>query len=344
MSNCVGRQCGPKIATEGTAARYMEAECKRACAEGSDLCKICQSHEEANMGGKPGKWHGRIGGPIPAASHIVGSEWNIRKRVEEAATAAKKASAAVKTVKATTAKATKAEVSAVATLASVAEKAEEEAAKATRVAAVAARKESAERHKIEAAEHKLRRITLKAGKEAAAAARKRMTASRKATVAATKASQAAEKATKVATTVVRRRKTTQKKPAIRVMYSPASKVARGPSNLFSPRRPQMLPRGRAPPGTPVSYRKSSSSTRRANRISNFSDATLPSSPKRASAFSLRASASPLGVKARASASPPRPTYSERWAPATPIGSSDKSEKPNVQERIAANLTKLPELE
>jgi hypothetical protein len=321
----------------------MEAECKRACVEGSDLCKICQGHEELNMGGKPDKWHGRIGGPLPAASHIVGSEWNIRKRVEEAATAAKKASAAVKTVKATTAKATKAEVSAVATLASVAEKAEEEAAKATRVAAVAARKESAERHKIEAAEHKLRRITLKAGKEAAAAARKRITASRKATVAATKASQAAEKATKVATSVVRRRKTTQKKPTIRVMYSPASKVARGPSNLFSPRRPQMLPLGRAPPGTPVSYRKSSSSTRRANRTSNFSDATLP---KRASAFSLKASASPLGsrVKARASASPPRPTYSERWAPATPIGSSDKSEKPNVQERIAANLTKLPELE
>jgi len=329
-----------------TAARYSEAVCKRACAEGSDLCKICQGHEEANMGGKPGKWHGRMGGPIPAASHIVGSEWNIRKRVEEAATAAKKAASAVKTVKATATKATKAEVSAVTTLATVAEKAEEEAAKATRVAAVASRKESAERHKIETAENKLRRITLKAGKEAAAAARKRITASRKATVAATKASQAAEKAVKVATTVVRRRKTTQKKPKVRVIYSPASKVARGPSNMFSPRNPQMLPRGRAPPGTPVSYRKSSSSTRRANRTSNFSDATLPSasSPKRASAFSLKASASPLVSRTKASASPPRPTYSERWAPGTPIGSSDKSEKPNVQERIAANLTKLPELE
>ena len=321
-----------------TAARYSEAVCKRACAEGSDLCKICQGHEEANMGGKPGKWHGRMGGPIPAASHIVGSEWNIRKRVEEAATAAKKAAAAVKTVKATATKATKAEVSAVTTLATVAEKAEEEAAKATRVAAVASRKESAEQHKIDTAEKKLRRITLKAGKEAAAAARKRITSSRKATVAATKASQAAEKATKVAATIVRRRKTTQKKPKVRVIYSPASKVARGPSNLFSPRNPQMLPRGRAPPGTPVSYRKSSSNTRRAN---------LPkrsSSPKRASAFSLKASASPLVSRTRASASPPRPTYSERWAPGTPIGSSDKSEKPNVQERIAANLTKLPELE
>ena len=301
------------------------------------------------MGGKPGKWHGRMGGPIPAASHIVGSEWNIRKRVEEAATAAKKAAAAVKTVKATATKATKAEVSAVTTLATVAEKAEEEAAKATRVAAVASRKESAEQHKIDTAEKKLRRITLKAGKEAAAAARKRITSSRKATVAATKASQAAEKATKVAATIVRRRKTTQKKPKVRVIYSPASKVARGPSNLFSPRNPQMLPSGRAPPGTPVSYRKSSSNTRRANRTSHFSDATLPSmpsasSPKRASAFSLKASASPLVSRTRASASPPRPTYSERWAPGTPIGSSDKSEKPNVQERIAANLTKLPELE
>lgn len=287
MSKCVGRQCGPKYEMEGsTAARYSEAVCKRACAEGSDLCKICQGHEEANMGGKPGKWHGRMGGPIPAASHIVGSEWNIRKRVEEAATAAKKAAAAVKTVKATATKATKAEVSAVTTLATVAEKAEEEAAKATRVAAVASRKESAEQHKIDTAEKKLRRITLKAGKEAAAAARKRITSSRKATVAATKASQAAEKATKVAATIVRRRKTTQKKPSM-------------PS---------------------------------------------ASSPKRASAFSIKASASPLVSRTRASASPPRPTYSERWAPGTPIGSSDKSEKPNVQERIAANLTKLPELE
>ena len=293
MSKCVGRQCGPKIATEGTAARYMEAECKRACAEGSDLCKICQSHEEANMGGKPGKWHGRIGGPIPAASHIVGSEWNIRKRVEEAATAAKKAAAAAKTVAASSA-ATKAEVSAVATLASVAEKEEEEAAKATRVAAIAKRKESAEKHKIEAAEHKLRRITLKAGKEAAAAARKRITASRKATEAATKATNVAEKATRTAI-VVRRRTTTKKRSVT--------------------------------PNTTRSFF-------RANRSSN----SLKYSP----ISNLTSSNRP--ERTAASASPPRPTYSERWAPATPIGSSDKSEKPNVQERIAANLTKLPELE
>ncbi len=34
-------------------------------------------------------WQGRMGGPIPPASHVEGSEWNIQLRLKEAAKAAK---------------------------------------------------------------------------------------------------------------------------------------------------------------------------------------------------------------------------------------------------------------
>ena len=95
-TQCVGRDCGAPIVEEGKAMRFTEAQCDRACAEGSNLCKICMKREEANLGGKPGKWHGRIGGPLPPGSHIVGSDWNIATAEKEARLAAKKATAVAK--------------------------------------------------------------------------------------------------------------------------------------------------------------------------------------------------------------------------------------------------------
>jgi hypothetical protein len=93
MPQCQGRECGTKVQpAPGAAFRYTEAQCKRACAEGSDLCGKCTAHEEKNMAGMPiGKsgWHGRMGGPYHKNSHIVGTPWNVKKTQEEAAAAAK---------------------------------------------------------------------------------------------------------------------------------------------------------------------------------------------------------------------------------------------------------------
>ena len=94
MPQCVGRQCGEKVQVQGAVTRYTAAQCKRACENGSNLCGLCRGHEEADMSGQPiakSKWHGRVGGPLPSASHIEGSKWNAVMREKEAARAAKAA-------------------------------------------------------------------------------------------------------------------------------------------------------------------------------------------------------------------------------------------------------------
>jgi hypothetical protein len=95
---CIGRDCGPAILEAGKAMRLTEAQCDRACAEGSNLCTICEGREIADMKSLPAgkRWHGRIGGPIPPGSHIVGSQWNIDTAKKEALAAAKKATEAAK--------------------------------------------------------------------------------------------------------------------------------------------------------------------------------------------------------------------------------------------------------
>jgi hypothetical protein len=94
---CVGRLCGDQIKTDGRAIRFMEKQCKAACAAGSDLCGKCMKYETAYMGGDgPLKWHGRFGqANLPEASHIVGSAWNVATRAKEDAKLAKAAAAAV---------------------------------------------------------------------------------------------------------------------------------------------------------------------------------------------------------------------------------------------------------
>jgi hypothetical protein len=83
-------------------ARYTEAQCERACEEGSNLCKLCKKYEEAYMSADPNpklrmaavRFHGRKGGPIPAESHIIGSAWAAAQNAKNAERAAKVAGAA----------------------------------------------------------------------------------------------------------------------------------------------------------------------------------------------------------------------------------------------------------
>ena len=95
-ARCIGRLCDPKTkhlyegAPGGSAFRYTEMQCKRACEEGSNLCKICNKHEQEYMNKPSHKFPGRIGGPLTEEAHIVGSKWNIDMRVKEAKAAARK--------------------------------------------------------------------------------------------------------------------------------------------------------------------------------------------------------------------------------------------------------------
>ena len=150
MSQCVGRLCGAKV--EGLVpTRYSAEQCKRACAEGSDLCRVCHEHEEKNMAGLPiakSGWHGRMGALIPPRSHVEGSEWNLDLRAKAAAKTAAAAGGAGAPPAAKAA-------------AKVAAKAEKEAAAAMRAAAVAEKKQATE----------LKRAATAAAKAEAAAAK-----------------------------------------------------------------------------------------------------------------------------------------------------------------------------
>ena len=104
MSKCVGRLCGDKVPGMKP-FRYNEKQCAKACAEGSDLCLLCEAHEEANMAGEPiakSKWHGRMGGPIHKKSHVLGSEWNMEQRMKAEAAAGRKKTTTRKAKKKTT--------------------------------------------------------------------------------------------------------------------------------------------------------------------------------------------------------------------------------------------------
>lgn len=93
---CIGRVCGDTYYPIPGVSKFLrarEAQCERACAEGSNLCKICLKHEEKAMEGTEGVWHGRIGQPIPADSRIEGSAFALEQNLADAAREAKKATA-----------------------------------------------------------------------------------------------------------------------------------------------------------------------------------------------------------------------------------------------------------
>ena len=101
MSKCIGRLCGAAVPNMAP-KRFTEKQCAKACAEGSDLCRLCEAHEEANMAGEPiakSKWHGRMGGPIHKQSHVLGSEWNMEQRRKATEKAARNMAAAGRTRK-----------------------------------------------------------------------------------------------------------------------------------------------------------------------------------------------------------------------------------------------------
>ena len=143
-SKCVGRLCDPKSkhlyegAPEGAKFRYTEKQCERACEEGSNLCKICNKHEQAYMNKPSHFFSGRMGGPLTAESHIVGSKWNVDLRAKEAAKVAAAAGGAGAPAAAKAA-------------AKVAKEAEKEAAAAVRAATMAAKKQATELKKAAAA-------------------------------------------------------------------------------------------------------------------------------------------------------------------------------------------------
>ena len=93
MSQCIGRRCGEKVKLpEGGPFRYKEIQCKSVCKDPkSDLCMVCQRHEESYMKGDHKTWHGIMGGPIPPkAVGLIGSNWNLAHRAKTAAKAEKK--------------------------------------------------------------------------------------------------------------------------------------------------------------------------------------------------------------------------------------------------------------
>lgn len=98
---CGARKCGSTNSNTpaGIPKVYKSAQCQRACAEGSNLCTLCQKQETAYLGGKKGMWHGRFDAAnIPAESHIKGSEWYAAAVAKLAAKEAKAAGASAAAV------------------------------------------------------------------------------------------------------------------------------------------------------------------------------------------------------------------------------------------------------
>ncbi len=93
---CVGRKCGVAFKPQPfSTARYQESTCDRACAEGSHLCKMCVIAEQKHLiGANKGTWHGIMGGPLMAKSHIAGSEWAMAENAKNAARLAREAAGA----------------------------------------------------------------------------------------------------------------------------------------------------------------------------------------------------------------------------------------------------------
>ena len=88
---CQGRVCGAEIPLgPGAKAKhyYAAEQCARACEEGSNLCPFCKKYEQAYMAGDKklaAKFHGRITGPAPNASHTEGSKWYMEQQALVAA-------------------------------------------------------------------------------------------------------------------------------------------------------------------------------------------------------------------------------------------------------------------
>jgi hypothetical protein len=113
---CKGRACGTKVmGLPGKFARYEEAQCARACADGTDYCSVCfPRFLKAEAGDKPLTWHGDIGGPLPNTSLIIGGPRNVALRARAAEKAAAEARIAAKAAEKAAAKAEKAAAAAAA--------------------------------------------------------------------------------------------------------------------------------------------------------------------------------------------------------------------------------------
>lgn len=151
---CRGRVCGEAVREAGKPIYYRPEQCKRACAEGTNLCTFCLKHE-ANVKGL--KWHGRVGNTVPNVSHIEGSKWYRTKvlgAVDEAATAAK---AAEKAAEAAAKAGAKEEAKAARMAATAAKAAEREAVAAAKAAAKAEKAVASEAAKLAREAEKARR-------------------------------------------------------------------------------------------------------------------------------------------------------------------------------------------
>jgi len=261
-------------------ARYAEAQCERACEEGSNLCKLCTKYEEQHMAGKPGKWHGRKGGPIPAESHIIGSAWAAEQNARNAARAAKIAGAAAAGGGGGEAKVQAKVAKAAAKEASVA------AVNAGKIAEKVLKAVSNSEEKAWEMARGRAGMTISRGANVVQIARgleKEEQARQKAAVAAEKAQAAAGKAVKAAvrsTSATRRRSSSgskTRKGALRI-YAPASGMAAGVANwLRTPSSPRAEGiRGHAP--SPASRRSTSKKSTASRRSTSKKSSPATASP------------------------------------------------------------------
>ncbi len=75
--NCRARKEGDVLPDTEGAKVYREKQCPKKAQKGESLCKVCARMEEAHKEskGKDKKWLGRVGEPLPAHAHMVGSAW-----------------------------------------------------------------------------------------------------------------------------------------------------------------------------------------------------------------------------------------------------------------------------
>jgi hypothetical protein len=318
---CHGRACGTKVeGLPGKVARYEEAQCARACEEGSNFCKVCfPRFLQSEAGLAPNTWHGRMGGPLPPRSLIVGGPRNMELRAKAAAADAAAAEKAEAAARKAAEKAEKASAAASKTARKV-ETASEKAAKVAEAAAVkAAEKAVKEAMKAAAAAEKRAATEMKKQeREAAAAAKKAATEARKAEMAAKRAATAA---TRKATAGKGRRKTARKSSS----SSNSSSSSSSNSSSSSSRRSTSSRRSAA---------RRSTSSRRSRRSSNRPKA-LPlgvSSMANLMALARRRGSTPISAATASDRSIYRPAsattnvYSSNFESESPKTVSDE---PNV---------------
>lgn len=187
---CQGRACGAKVeGLPGKVFRYEEAQCARACEEGSNFCKTCfPRFLMSEAGAAPNTWHGRYGGPIPSRSLIVGGPRNMELRAKAAAADAAAAEKAEAAARKAAEKAEKAATAVTKTVKKAETEAERAAKTAKKAAEAAAEKAVKEAMKAAAAAEKRAATEMKKQeREAIAAAKKAATEARKAEAAAKRA-------------------------------------------------------------------------------------------------------------------------------------------------------------